>query len=101
MPARLARAWCALRCRPFSSSVVERASPIAKPEPYEVPLAIMLRPVPKAGPLVGDLPVVQELHLPGLEVEIDGHVRAAHDGVERIERRHALRVERHLGQRVA
>src|SRR4030095_1829512 len=61
------------------SPVVERAPAIAQPEPHEVPLSLRLRPVREAAPLVGDPPVVQELHLSRLEVEIHRHVLAAHD----------------------
>src|SRR5262245_51404372 len=82
------------------STVVERAATIAQPDPHEVPLAIMLRPVAEAGSLVGDLAVVQELHLPGLEVEVDGHVLSAHHGIERVERGNPGRVERSPGERL-
>src|SRR5688572_15451431 len=83
------------------SAVVERAPAIAQPEPHEVPLALGLRPVAEAGPLVGDPPVVQKLHLARLEVEVHRHVLAAHDRIERLERRLARVVERHPGQRLS
>src|SRR5262245_24529842 len=80
------------------SPVVEGPTTIAKPDPDEVPLALGLRPIAEAGPLVRDLAVVEELHLSRLEVEIDGHVLAAHDPVERVERRQARGVQWDAGQ---
>src|SRR5580765_8338674 len=62
------------------SSVVEGAPAIAQPEAHEVPLALRLRPVAEPGSLVGDAPIVHELHLPRLEVEIHRHGLAGHDG---------------------
>src|SRR5262245_59515385 len=65
-----------------------------------MPPAIILGPVAKTGALVGDLPIVEVLHLSRLEVEVDGHVRTGHDLVERVERRQARGVQLQAGQGV-
>src|SRR5262249_492171 len=57
-------------------AVVRAAAVIAQPEPDEVTLARRLRPVAEARPLVRDLPVVDELHLPRLEVEVHAEIFA-------------------------
>src|SRR5512146_656438 len=82
-------------------AVVGAAAAIAQPEPDEVSFALGLRPVAEARPLVSDLPVVDELHLPRLEIEVHAQLRPVHGAIQLVQRGLALRVEGHPGQRLA
>src|SRR5215470_17059914 len=68
--------------RPPPLAVVGTAAVIAQPEPDEMTLARRLRPVAEARPLVRDLPVVDELHLPRLEVEVHAEIFAIHGAIQ-------------------
>src|SRR5215472_18760484 len=63
-------------------------------------LARRLWPVAEAGPLVRDLPVVDELHLPRLEVEVHAEIFAIHGAVQLVQGGFALSVERYASQRL-
>src|SRR5437867_3795554 len=97
--ARISSAWVA----PVNSesAVVRAAAAITQPDPHQVTLALRLGPVAEARPLVRDLPVVDELHLARLEMEVHAELRPIHGAVQLVQRLLALRVERHPGQGLA
>src|SRR5262249_62003374 len=59
------------------------------------------RPARQSGTLCGVLRCVEELLVPRIEVELDGHALPGHDPVERVERREAGGVQLYAGQRLS
>src|SRR4029077_5800827 len=83
------------------SAVVGAAAAITEPDPHEVAPPLGLGPVAEARPLVRNLPVVDELHLARLEMEVHAELRPVHGAVQLVQRGLALRIEGHPGQRLA
>src|SRR5262245_14095860 len=90
--------WSSVMAPPPPLAVVGAAAAIPQPETDEMTLALGLGPITEARTLVGDLAIVEELHLPRLEVEVHAEIRAVHGAVELVEGGLALGIQGHAGQ---
>src|SRR3954452_14705234 len=77
------------------------AAAVAQPQADEVPAALRLREILEGGAAVAECAVVDELHLPGFEVEIRRQRLVLEHIEHRRDRRGALVIHRLAANRVA
>src|SRR5918994_2980730 len=83
------------------SAVIGPASGIAQPQPHEQALALGFGPVAERRALVAERAVIDDLHLARLELEAGRHAGLVEDGLEGLQCRRSLSVERLAGELLA
>src|SRR5262245_35602818 len=89
---------------PFSIVVLSRigaAAVIAQPEPHEVTPAFRLRVILERGAAVAERAVVDDLDLPGFEIEIGSKPIVVEDVEHRRQGRSTFLIDRLSGHRIA